>query len=105
MSDSIKVTRKKAVYTNTNSKVSIRSRYGLVYLNVGDKTLEMKTPVAHGLGMSMAKLAGLAELDELVIVIINGVDVQFLPSSARQVGGALLRKADDADDYQLRVSQ
>ena len=105
MNDSLKVTRKKAVYTNTNSSVAVRSRYGLVYLNVGDKTLEMKTPTAHGLGMALAKQAGLAERGELVIVIINGVDVQFLPSSARQVGGALLRKADDADDYQLRVGQ
>jgi len=81
----------------------MRSRGGLVYALIGDKMLEMRTPEAHRIGFAMCKKAGEAEAGELIIVKINGTELQFPPNNARQVGGALLRKADDADDFQIGV--
>lgn len=74
-----------------------------MYALIGDKMLEMRTPEAHRIGFAMCKQAGLAEPGELIVVKINGSELQFPPNNARQVGGALLRKADDADDFQIGV--
>lgn len=99
MSDSIEVSLQKGFFHQT-VEVRVRSRHGLVYLKVGDKVLPMQTPAAHRLGMAMVTKGGEAQPGELVIVKINGEGLQFPPSNAKQVGGALLRKADDADDFQ-----
>ena len=103
MSDSFEITRKLAVYVASTFTVRVRSRFGLVYALFGNKPLKMTTTEAHDRGFKMVKLAGEAEPGELIIVKINGSELQFPPSNARQVGGALLRKADDADDFQIGV--
>jgi len=70
---------------------------------INDKMLEMRTPVAHKTGFAMVKNAGEASPNEFVVLKVNGYALNFPPKSAKQVGGSLLRKADDADDYQLRM--
>jgi len=105
MSDRIEITRKRAVYSDSTLVIRVRSRHGLVYWFIGEKPLKMTTTAAHDSGFGMVMQADLAEPGELVIVKINGVAVQFLPHNAKQVGGALLRKADDADDFQTRVGK
>jgi len=105
MSDKIEITRKKAVYIASTLVIRVRSRHGLVYWFIGAKPVEMTTTAAHDTGFAMVMQADQAEPGELVIVKINGVAVQFLPHNAKQVGGALLRKADDADDFQMRVNK
>ena len=104
MSDRIEITRKRVIYTESTVVMRVRSRHGLVYWFIGEKPVEMTTTAAHDTGFGMVMQADQAEAGELVIVKINGVAVQFLPHNAKQVGGALLRKADDADDFQLRVN-
>jgi len=75
-----------------------------VYLLVDDKMLEMRTPAAHKTGFALVKQAGEALPGEFVVLKVNGYALNFPPKSATQVGGALLRKADDADDFQKRMS-
>ncbi len=76
-----------------------RHRMGLVYLKLDNLVVEMNTLTAHRIGMALA-LADTAP-DEMVILIINGERVELLKPFAVKVATALLRKADDADDWQL----
>ena len=105
MTDTFEIFRRKAIYTQATFQVRMRSRAGLVYMLVGDKPVEMTTTEAHKRAFQMIRLARDAEPGELIIVKINGIELQFPPLSAKQIGGGLLRKADDADDFQLRVNQ
>ena len=100
MTDSIEVSRSVEILTVGTFTVRVRSRYGLVYWLIGDKVLELRTPAAHKTGFALVKHASEATANELVVVKINGEKIQFPPSNAKQVGAALLRKADDADDFQ-----
>ena len=101
MTDTIEITRSRGILTGVNFTVRVRSRYGLVYWMIGDKApLEMRTPAAHKTGFALVKHASEAIAGELVVVKINGENLTFLPEHATQIGGALLRKADDADDFQ-----
>lgn len=76
-----------------------RHRTGMVYLKLDNKVVEMNTLTAHRIGMALA-LADTAP-DEMVILVINGERVELLKPFAVKVATALLRKADDADDWQL----
>jgi hypothetical protein len=49
----------------------------------------------------MVKQAGSALPGEHVVLKVNGDALNFPPEGAKQVGAALLRKADDADDFQI----
>lgn len=99
----IEVTRKRKVYDGTTFTNRVRDRQGLVYWAIGEKVIELKTPRAHQAGFDMVRQAGEAEPSELIVVTINGEEVDFPPELAMQVGGALLRKADAADDFQQRI--
>lgn len=102
MTDSIQVSITKGVYRGGFHKMRLRARYGLVYWMIDDKILELRTPAAHRVGFEMVKKAGLLQKGELVTTKINGTEIQYSAYNAKQVGGALLRKADDADDFQLQ---
>ena len=41
----------------------------------------------------------------LVVLTINGREIELLPRHATQLGGSLLRRADTADDWQLDHKQ
>ena len=71
---------------------------------IDGKVLEMRTPKAHRTGFDLVKQAGEALPNEFVVLSVNGETFDFLPHIAKQVGASLLRKADDADDFQKRLN-
>ena len=102
--DMLEVTRSAGFFSPNVNAVRVRHQYGLVYLFVDDHDpLEMKTLAAHKTGFAMVKHAGEALHNEFVILKVNGVALNFPPKSAEKVGVALLRKSDDADDFQKRI--
>lgn len=105
--DILEVTRSAGFFSPNVGMVAVRQRYGLVYLFVDDRDpLEMRTPAAHKTGFALVKMAGEAlqnKLNEFVVLRINGVALNFPPKGAKKVGAALLRRADDADDFQKRI--
>jgi len=103
MTDALSVTRANGLLVPNIREVRARTRHGLVYLLVDDKMLEMQTPAAHKTGFALVKQSGEALPGEFVVLKVNGYALNFPPKSAKQVGAALLRKADDADDFQKRI--
>jgi len=104
MNNKMEVTRSAGFFSPNVNEVRVRQRYGLVYLMAGDKVLEMRTPLAHKTGFDLVKQAGEALPGEFVILRVNGQELNFLSHQAKQIGGSLLRKADDADDFQKRLN-
>ena len=104
MTDSIEVTRKAGIYHPNVQKVVVpQQKNGLVYALINDSLLEMRTPAAHKVGFALVRQAGEASPSENIVLLINGVALNFPPKGAKQFGAALLRRADDADDFQKRV--
>lgn len=88
------------------SEIRVRFEYGKVVAFLDRVTrIEMSTPAAVKIGMAMNHCYTQAQQGDLVIWKINGQDVQLLPLQARMTGGAMLKKADRADDWQRDVSQ
>lgn len=83
-------------------KLYVRSREGSVFLFAGDKVLKMNTVVSHKIGMSIAALVQELEPDAIIELLISGQSIKMEPGVAMKVAGAILRKTDDADDYQLK---
>jgi hypothetical protein len=82
-------------------KIVVRSEYGQVVLFVGDKRLEMSTPVAVKVGLAMVDDGGsVLQVGDIVVLEISGFEVLLLPETAMRIGGAILRKANHADDWQ-----
>ena len=102
--NTLTVTRSAGFFTSNVREVRVRQRYGLVYLLVDGKLLEMTTPKAHRTGFDLVKQAGEALPNEFVVLKINGESLNFPSATAKQVGASLLRKADDADDFQKRLN-
>jgi len=103
--DQIAVERSTGIYTPNVGACRARTRAGLVYLFIDDKPIELHTPDAHKLGFAMVKQGGEAMPQEFIVVKVNGVALNFPPKSAKQVGAAILRRADAADDFQKRISK
>jgi len=80
-------------------KTIIRSKLGRVYLSIGSKVVELSTITAHKIGMAIfnAKI----DYNELIVLEINKERFEYLWPNAKKVAAGLLRKADDADDWQL----
>lgn len=93
--------RKVSIFTPPSGKVTLRKEYGMVVLFFEDKRLEMSTPVAVKVGLALVKHGGgVLEANDVVVLNISGVEVLMLPETAARIGGALIRKADKADDWQ-----
>jgi len=103
--DSIKIALKRGIWSCAIHQIRVRADRDSVLILIADKMVSFTTPAAHRAGFSLVKLAGRALPGEFVIMSINGSDLDLLPEHALKVGGALLRKADDVDDYQLRKNQ
>lgn len=98
--------RKGSVYIPQHGNVVVRGEYGSVVLFIGDKRLEMKTPVAVKIGLALVKNGGgILEPGDMVVLDISGIEVLLLPETAIKVGGSILRKADRADDWQRQNSK
>ena len=89
------------VFAPRFGKIVARHEVGNVVMFVDDKRVEMTTVVAHRIGVTIAKLVQKLAPNEIIVIIINGERVELLPKIAQKVSTALLRKADDADDWQL----
>ena len=83
--------------------VVVRQERDSVVVFVGAKRLEMRTPAAVKVGMALARAKTEAAPGDFVRFEINGEPLDLLPDVAAQVGGAVLRKADQADDWQRQV--
>jgi hypothetical protein len=101
MNDGLEVSLSTGLYVPNVQQATAATRNGLVYLLIDGKMLEMRTPAAHKTGFAMVKQAGSALPGEHVVLKVNGDALNFPPEGAKQVGAALLRKADDADDFQI----
>lgn len=80
-------------------KIYIRHRFGVVYLMMGKKVHSLTTTIAYDVGRVIL-LADIAP-DEMFMLSINGERVELLSSIARKVAIGLVRKAEDADDWQI----
>jgi len=81
----------------------IRTRYrnDRVYILLGNKTLEMTTPIAAKVGFALAKNGGACMyLGDFVCFEIGGEEFHLAPADALQLGGVMLKKTDRADDWQ-----
>jgi len=104
MSDRIEIDLKSGLFTDYAHQIRVRAEFDHVLMLIRRKVVKMRTTAAHKAGFALAKKAGEALPGEFVIMNINGEAFELPPESALNLGGALLRKADDVDDYQLRKS-
>jgi hypothetical protein len=63
--------------------------------------MEVSTRQAIDLCLALGRLAGRVESSEFLDMRIDGRSIHLLPEFALKLSGALLRKADAADDWQL----
>lgn len=95
--------RMRVPYVEPRGAIVVRAEHGAVVLFAGSKRVEMTTIVAHRIGLRIARnLVPQLAAGELVVLTINGERIELLGEVALRVAGALLRKADDADDWQLQ---
>jgi hypothetical protein len=91
------------LYVQETQQVVVRQERDKVLLFVGGLTgqcVTLTTPRATELAMALIKEGGLATDGEVVALVINRVDLELPAALVIQIGGALVRKADKADDYQ-----
>lgn len=105
MLSSISIELAHKIYVPIRLEVRVQSRNGLVYCLLGQKVVEFRTPAAHKAGFALVKKSSEAQVGDVVEMTINNQTIDLLPPHAKRLGGMLLRKADDADDFQLRISQ
>ena len=77
----------------------VRRVEGRIHMFINDKQIDMNTTNAHDMGIAL----GITQLapDEMSILTINGERVDLYDPLAYKLSAALLRKADDADDWQI----
>lgn len=78
-----------------------RHEQGEVALYIDNKRVGMTTTVAHKIGMAIGTLLSQISPAEMIVLVINEERVDLLPLFARRLMAVILRKADDADDWQL----
>lgn len=81
--------------------IAVRASGPYVVVFIDGVGLPFLTTTVHPVGFQLVRLAQQAEKGDVVVFNINGTDIDLPPDNARQVGAALLRKADFADDWQL----
>lgn len=89
------------VYQPIVDHIVVKSMRGKVVMVIGSAQVLFSTLVAHGAGLALIKEAATALPGDLIIMEVNSTEIQFLPRQATQIGAALLRKVDVADDWQL----
>lgn len=83
--------------------IRVRQAQHEVVMLVDNKTIVIETPAAVKAGLALATLAGQAQDNETVTFTYNGETLNLLPQHARHLAGALLKKADLADDFQRAI--
>lgn len=98
---SITVDRSSSIPICTVNEIRVNTRGPMVGMSLDGAAIEITTTQAIDAGMKIVKFSDTLLPNESVLVTINGTALYLMPSHARSIGGALLRKADDADDFQL----
>lgn len=73
-----------------------------VLVGINEKTGSISTRQAHELGISILRCARECDVGELVVLTANGERNLLSPSQAQNFAKGLLRRADAADDFQLK---
>ena len=96
----LKIAKIPLIYVPKISQMVVRHEMGLVILFIDQKCVELTTLTAHDIGYQIhtAKLAP----NEMIVLSINGEEIELLWSVAKKLATGLLRKADDADDWQRK---
>lgn len=101
--ESVSVARRVGMITEAH-EIRVGTRGPMVVMFIDTAPVPLLTPDAHRLGFALIREADLcvAEGAALIIVMtVNGTEVEVPPVNARQIGVALLRRSDFADDFQL----
>jgi len=98
----IEIIARPLVWIPTIDKIYMRHRFGVVYLIMGDKVQPLTTTMAYDMGIAI--LFSDVAPNEMFMLSINGEQVKLPSSIARRVAIGLVRKADDADDWQMQNS-
>lgn len=101
---SVEIDRIPTVYIPTVNKMVVRQFFRNVLLLVDDKRVELTTIIAHKIGYTIAMAIPKLAPNELIVLKINGERIELLPDTASKLSTGLLRKADDADDYQRGIT-
>jgi len=96
----IKIDKKSGILTEVPPKISVKSKHDKVLLIIGNSTIELTVPTAIKMGRAIALKANELHGAEYVSLTINGKEVQIPKQDGIKIGGALLRRADFADDFQ-----
>ena len=97
---SVDVEEMPPIFTPKVDKIIARQELGKVILFILGSRIELNTVTAHKIGYSMA-MAKLAP-NEMIVLTINREKIELPGQLRMQVATAILRKADDADDWQLK---
>lgn len=80
---------------------AVRQRGPIVQLGIDGRGVELRTIQAHRAGFDLVTLSARTQAGEAVKLTVNNVEIVLPSAEAKQLGGALLRKADSADDFQI----
>ena len=100
MDSDIGVRVARGVYHNPGMEIRVGHWCGRVGMSLGESRVWFRTPDAHATGLSLCRKATTLTPGEFVVLRVNGHDVPLAAGDAVRIGGALLRKADAADDWQ-----
>ena len=92
-----------ALYYQEPYEIRAQHYYGMVRLKIGDKVMELSTTIAYDVGRAI--LTADVAPNEMIMLVINGEQVKLLLPFAKQMAVGLVRKADDADDWQLNTKR
>lgn len=83
--------------------IHVRAQGPWVVMLFGTSRIELTTPEAHKMAFQLIRTADncILEQVEFVTLTINNADIEIPPQPARQLGAALLRKSDKADNFQI----
>jgi hypothetical protein len=91
------------MYQQKSMVITAQHYYGMVRLKIDDKFVELPTTIAYDIGRAIL-LADVAP-NEMIMLVINGEQVELLLPFAQKIAIALVRKADDADDWQIKTKR
>lgn len=93
------------LYVQPVGECRVRQHGDRVHVLIGGKLLDMTTPAAVKLGLALATNGGAcAYLGDVVSIQIGSEQLTLLPAIASKLGGLILRKADQADDFQRGIT-
>lgn len=85
------------------ARVRVGCWNGVVRVDVDEAHAWLSTPVAHSTGLALCQAR--PDNGEAVVLRIDGRELSMPSDVAVRIGGALLRKADQADDWQLALGR